>query len=502
MNDRKKLSIGIVACTFLTLAIVLSVATPSYGTTANDGDYYCEKETSGICGDNIKWTYDRSSKLLTISGSGAMYDAGYEGLWPYNTSHLFKMFYKIDRIEFKGQITHIGDRVFAFTSAKTINLPATLESIGKEAFRSSELTSIELPSSLKEISKDSFLKCNQLKSIKFPADMETIPFTIEDCPSLKTVLLPDNLKKFDGFSGCVNYIPDFSNCNSLESVYIREIGNCKILIIPDTVNEVVIIGDVVTSIELGSNVSSFKSQSSSPNYISVGPSNPYLKVIDGVLYSKDMKTMVFYPSGKTDTTFTIPENVGTVEGMFNKNLKTLTITKNVTNCENINLKNLEILNIPSEYKSFIKLPSKIACVPIDFNTTSYIENGILLKYYSKYIDSVVATKLNDGSYKIHLEYNTEVPVKSIRVGSQYNECDIQTSESNDFILNSESSYYPKIYLSIDTGEGDETPPSEYDGEENKTGLMDIIAPFLVIFLILAAIIGGGGGVVYYIVVIR
>ena len=34
---------------------------------------YAEKfATSGKCGDNVYWNYDEGSKILTISGTGAM----------------------------------------------------------------------------------------------------------------------------------------------------------------------------------------------------------------------------------------------------------------------------------------------------------------------------------------------------------------------------------------------------------------------------------------------
>lgn len=497
---------GLLFCMCLVAILTLSVFTSDLEAyEANDGDYYY-KETTGICGDNVKWTYDKSSRILTLSGTGSMYDAGPDGLWPYNSQHLMKNYYKISHIEFKGSITHIGQRVFAYTSVETIKLPDSLESIGKEAFFQSKLTSIEFPNTLKKVSGDAFSNCKNLISIKFPSQMESIPFSIKDNPSLKTVCLPDNLRNFNGFDGCTSYVPDFSNCHSLESVTINKIGNCKMLIIPNTVRDVSICYPVVSSIKLGSNVSTFKTQCLSPDYVSVESSNPFLVVSEGTLYTKDMKTMVYYPSGKTDSSFTIPESVETIINMSNNNLKSLTVTKNVEGCDQIKLNNLEILNIPSNLKKFSSLPGRIACVPIDYSNTGYIKDGILLKYYSKYIDSVVATKISDGSYKIHINYNTDIQVNSIRVGSQYNYNDIQESEGNDFILNTDASDYLKVYLSIDTGEGDESPPAEYESGNDKSiwdtivgGVYTSSIAIIVIILLLA---GGGGGAAYYILVVR
>lgn len=44
-------------------------------------------------------------------------------------------------------------------------------------------------------------------------------------------------------------------------------------------------------------------------YIEVDKDNPYYKSVDGVLYTKDGKTLVRYPVGKKDASFTVPEGV-------------------------------------------------------------------------------------------------------------------------------------------------------------------------------------------------
>ena len=57
-------------------------------------------------------------------------------------------------------------------------------------------------------------------------------------------------------------------------------------------------------------------------------------VLDGVLYTADMKTLVQYPAGKPDAVFEIPDGVTTVNdySMFDAlNLERLTIPASVTN---------------------------------------------------------------------------------------------------------------------------------------------------------------------------
>ena len=43
--------------------------------------------------------------------------------------------------------------------------------------------------------------------------------------------------------------------------------------------------------------------------IVVDEDNPYFTVIDGVMFSKDMKTLISYPSSKQDKEYIIPEGI-------------------------------------------------------------------------------------------------------------------------------------------------------------------------------------------------
>jgi hypothetical protein len=46
--------------------------------------------------------------------------------------------------------------------------------------------------------------------------------------------------------------------------------------------------------------------------IEVAEKNPYFTAVDGVLYNKDMTTLLFYPQKKSDEAFIIPDNVTTI----------------------------------------------------------------------------------------------------------------------------------------------------------------------------------------------
>ena len=69
-------------------------------------------------------------------------------------------------------------------------------------------------------------------------------------------------------------------------------------------------------------------------YISVHPDNPSYKSVDGVLYSKDGKTLIQYPACKSGVTFTVPEDVTSIGKLaFGrcKNLKSIILPDSLIN---------------------------------------------------------------------------------------------------------------------------------------------------------------------------
>ena len=90
--------------------------------------------------------------------------------------------------------------------------------------------------------------------------------------------------------------------------------------------------------------------------IVVSKNNKYYTSVDGVLYTKDKKTLVQYPLGNTRTTFTIPDFVTKiVVSAFqgSKNIKKLVIPGNVTNVSEkafANCSNLETVKLPDNFQ--------------------------------------------------------------------------------------------------------------------------------------------------------
>ena len=125
---------------FMAAALVL-ILLPLSKTTA--------KAAGGTCGkgdDNLTWSYDDSSKTLTISGNGMMadYDDNPNKSPWYNA--WYSDYYTIKNVAIGDGVTSIGDYAFYDCNYLTsITIPDSVTSIGAGAFRRCSLTSITIP---------------------------------------------------------------------------------------------------------------------------------------------------------------------------------------------------------------------------------------------------------------------------------------------------------------------------------------------------------------------
>lgn len=99
---------------------------------------------------------------------------------------------------------------------------------------------------------------------------------------------------------------------------VQEAKNVKNIYIPSTVEDITI--------------NPFINLSGLQN-IEVSPENRKFVVKDGILFSKDMTTVICYPSSLTNTKYEVNESVNKILKMSfrsNKNLKTLKFSGNIT----------------------------------------------------------------------------------------------------------------------------------------------------------------------------
>ena len=151
-------------------------------------------------------------------------------------------------------VTNIGDRAFSYCSRLTsIEIPSSTTSIGDSAFNACGLASIEVPDSVTIIGNWAFSNCASLTSITMPNGVTIIGIeAFISCWSLTGIEIPCSVTSIG--SGA------FNDCSSLTSINVDE-------------------------------------------------ANKSYKSMDGVLFTKDGKTLVVYPCKKSEATYTIPNSV-------------------------------------------------------------------------------------------------------------------------------------------------------------------------------------------------
>ena len=85
---------------------------------------------SGECGENVTWTVDTDTGVLTISGEGAMWDY-YDERPEWSDEYDWENPRNVKTAVIEEGITYIGAWAFSSCySLKTVHIPASVEEIG------------------------------------------------------------------------------------------------------------------------------------------------------------------------------------------------------------------------------------------------------------------------------------------------------------------------------------------------------------------------------------
>ena len=148
----------------------------------------------GMCGENVSWTLDSETKVLTISGTGEMYhDGHFSDALHWHGQNLTTT---IQSVVIEQGVTSVGYWAFAnCTNLKTISLPDGITVIEANAFDKSGLTSIVLPNSVTEVQGSAFNDCKQLVSCDLGRGIKHIGKNcFWDCTALKSLKWSDCLE--------------------------------------------------------------------------------------------------------------------------------------------------------------------------------------------------------------------------------------------------------------------------------------------------------------------
>ena len=155
--------------------------------------------TSGTWGDNITWTLDNG--VLTLSGTGAMYDSGHydnEFTWGTYANEItsvvieegittiatmaFEMYEGLISISIPSSVTTIGEMSFeGCTNLTTVTISEGVITIGATAFDGcTSITTITIPSSVTTIVSGAFAGCNGITDVYCYADPSNLTWTMDE----------------------------------------------------------------------------------------------------------------------------------------------------------------------------------------------------------------------------------------------------------------------------------------------------------------------------------
>ncbi len=199
-------------------------------------------------------------------------------------------------------VTSIGNEAFHYCPRLTsVTIPNSVTSIGSSAFYNCiGLTSVTIPNSVTSIGRQAFMCCLSLTSITIPNSVMSIgDRAFSECSKLTSVTIPELVTSIDEYTFC--------NCLSLKKITIP--------------NSVTSIGD--RAFYGCKHLTEINVESANTKYTSE----------NGVLFNKDKTTIVCYPAGKTETTYTIPNSVTSIGNSAfrgSSGLTSVTIPNSVT----------------------------------------------------------------------------------------------------------------------------------------------------------------------------
>lgn len=257
-------------------------------------------------------------------------------------------------------VTSIGEEAFSRCSRLThITIPDSVVFVGEGAFEYCErLTAITLPNGVTSIDEDTFRNCNRLTEITIPSSVTHIDdHAFERCENLEKIIVEDDNLTYQSMDG-VLFNKDHTTLihypSQKEGAYIVPhcvtsiekcaFKDCKRLIKVTIPKSVIAIGE-----------SAFSGCFQLTDII-VEDHNPTYQSIDGILFDKDLTTLIHYPPQRNGP-YVIPYGIqsisdGAFRGSFH--LTHVTIPESVTVIEDsafASCARLTHITIPHHVKS-------------------------------------------------------------------------------------------------------------------------------------------------------
>ena len=249
-----------------------------------------------------KYSVSEDNPYLTVDEYGVMYDKEMTRIfkqpfaWDYDGEYIMPdSVEEIDQYGFGYQQNNV---TYAYADGIITTVGGTFDVLHYRT----KLTGVVISSGLSEIPENCFLRFSSLERVIFREGSKASAIgrqAFYECSALTEIDFADSIEKIDEYA--------FAYCTSLKEVELPEnmknlgksaFGYCTSL----------------ETVRVHNNIENFNTETSfneCPNLVNIvaDEDNPYFTVIDGVMFSKDMKTLISYPSSKQDKEYIIPEGI-------------------------------------------------------------------------------------------------------------------------------------------------------------------------------------------------
>lgn len=221
------------------------------------------------CGDNVAAIFDSTENTLTLRGTGDMF--GYKDSDVRKWADL-----NFDALIVEDGVTSIGKESFKSLDFKSVKIGKDVKKIGSYAFaytKKTETIEFDVYSTLDEIGSYAFQESG-LKSVTLPSSLRILgTSSFNQCKNLSSFFLNEGIRQIKS--------------NAIYNTAITELN------LPSSFNP--------AQIDTSTRHISFWTNSKLTK-LTVAEGNPYVKAVDGVLYSINGDKLIGVPAGKTEVT--------------------------------------------------------------------------------------------------------------------------------------------------------------------------------------------------------